>query len=357
MSPSLCFKISYRKNPHPNEISRMPFLVIRPALLFLLLGGLNSVTLAADTPPELSAGQKIYNYRCYFCHGYAGDAKTVAASFLTPPPVDFTRADAKIFTPQHIVATLQKGKPGTAMKSFQGILTEQEMMQVANFVVTVFVQRSKNLTNTYYHTPANGWPNHQQYADAFPFATGKIFLSQPIETLTAAQVRGRELFLSSCVICHSKADGPLSDNPVIWEARPLSFPRNHFDHSVQPAPSTPLKLDAMSSASPYLLHDIPPKIENLSAIGLHGQKLFQNNCAFCHAADGTGKNWIGSFLQPHPRNLRDANFMKGMTRDKLAATIREGIPETSMPAWKSVLSEAEITAIIEYVSIAFHPLP
>ena len=335
----------------------MPFLVIQPALFFLLLGGLNSIALAADTPPELSAGQKIYNYRCYFCHGYAGDAKTVAASFLTPPPVDFTRADAKIFTPQHIVATLQKGKPGTAMKSFQGILTEKEMMEVANFVVTAFIQRSGNLTSTYYHTPANGWPNHQQYADAFPFATGKIYMSQPIATLTAAQVRGRELFLSSCVICHSKADGPLADNPVIWEARPLSFPRNHFDHSAPPAPSNSLKLDAMSSASPYLLHDIPPKIANLSAIGLHGQKLFQDNCAFCHAADGTGKNWIGSFLEPHPRNLRDENFMKGMTRDKLAATIREGIPETSMPAWKSVLSESDITAIVEYVSAAFYPLP
>jgi len=38
-------------------------------------------------------GRKVYNFRCYFCHGYSGDARTVAASQLLPPPRDFTRAD------------------------------------------------------------------------------------------------------------------------------------------------------------------------------------------------------------------------------------------------------------------------
>ncbi len=328
-----------------------------PLLVFFifLISGPNGNIYADNIPPALSAGQKIYNERCYFCHGYAGDARTVAASFLTPPPVDFTRADVKIFTPQFIVSVLRKGEPGTAMQSFAGILTEAEMEQVATFVVDAFV-RGNNLIHTYYHTAKNGWPDHQRYADAFPFATGKISMSQTVETLTSAQVRGRDLFLSGCVICHNRGDDPDTKKPVIWEARPLSYPRNHYSPA---APDPKLKvqnLDAMTSASPYHLHDIPPHVHNPSPAVLRGQKLFQDNCAFCHAADGTGKNWIGSFLEPHPRNLRDPAFMKNMSREKLAATIREGVLETSMPAWKSVLSEEEIAAIVTYIAEVFYPI-
>ena len=27
-------------------------------------------------------GRAIYNFRCYFCHGYSGDARTLAATYL-----------------------------------------------------------------------------------------------------------------------------------------------------------------------------------------------------------------------------------------------------------------------------------
>ena len=87
------------------------------------------------------------------------------------------------------------------------------------------------------------------------------------------------------------------------------------------------------------------------------KKIFQGNCAFCHAADGTGKNWIGSFLEPHPRNLRDPLFMSNMTRVRLAATIREGLPNTSMPAWKNVLSPEDIAGVVAYIAKVFYPLP
>jgi len=49
--------------------------------------------------------------------------------------------------------------------------------------------------------------------------------------------------------------------------------------------------------------------------------------------------------------------MDTMTRTRLSTTIREGLPGSSMPAWKSVLSEKEIAAIVAYVAKAFHPLP
>jgi cytochrome c oxidase cbb3-type subunit 3 len=115
-------------------------------------------------------------------------------------------------------------------------------------------------------------------------------------------------------------------------------------------------VDTVSGASPYHFHDKKPQLADLSVKELRGESIFQENCAFCHAADGTGRNWIGSFLEPHPRDLTAPNFMSTMTRKRLAGVIREGLPETSMPAWKSVLSESDILALIAYIARAFHPL-
>jgi cytochrome c oxidase cbb3-type subunit 3 len=304
------------------------------------------VVAAAAQDSSLEAGRAVYNFRCYYCHGYSGDARTVAASFLAPPPAAFSRATPETLPVEKIVTTLREGRPGTAMKSFASVIGESEIRAVAKFVFDEFVVRKA--VNTRYHTAANGWPDHERYRIAFPFASGEIPASGPWEDLTPEQARGKRLFLSSCVTCHDR--GSERPGESFWDARPLSYPRNNFSFTV------PQKVDAMTSASPYALHDRPPRLRGLSRSERRGEQLYQANCAFCHAADGTGKNWIGSFLEPHPRNLRDTQFMSGITRQHFVNVVREGLPNTSMPAWKSVLDRGQIEAIADYVSRAFHPL-
>src|SRR3989337_1006720 len=46
----------------------------------------------ATAAGDLELGRKIYNFRCYYCHGYSGDARTLAATLLHPKPLDFTGA-------------------------------------------------------------------------------------------------------------------------------------------------------------------------------------------------------------------------------------------------------------------------
>lgn len=305
----------------------------------------SSALAAGMTEQRHEAGRSIYNYRCYFCHGYSGNAQTLAATYLTPPPADFTRADAARLTPQTITAVLKSGRPGTAMKSFRGILNDEEIALVAEFVAAEFVVN--RAVNTRYHIPENGWSDHARYEIAYPFAKGEIPLSRPWESLTPEQVAGKRLYLSSCVSCHDR--GAPDDDGVAWDARPLSYPRNHFSPVAPP-------VDAMTSASPYAKHDVPRKIRNMTREEKRGERLFLGNCAFCHGADGTGKNWIGSFLEPHPRNLTDPEVMASMTKGRLIGAIREGIPGTSMPAWKAVLGAEEIRAIAAYVNRAFHRL-
>lgn len=313
---------------------------------FTVGAALAALALPAAAGDLLADGRAVYNYRCYFCHGYSGDAKTLAASYLTPKPTDFQRADPARLTPERVLETLQQGRPGTAMKSFAGIINDAEMKAVAAFVVDEFVRRKQ--PNTRYHTLENGWPEHERYSAAFPFAKGEIPLSRAWESLSPEEAAGKRLYLSACVSCHDR--GAPTEEDVAWDARPLSYPRNNFSLADPP------KIDAMTSASPYALHDIPPKVRGMNRQERRGEKLFQNNCAFCHGADGTGQNWIGKFMEPHPRNLQDPAFMGNATRQTITRAIREGLPNTSMPAWKSVLSDKDIQAIVAYISRAFHPL-
>ncbi len=315
-------------------------------LIGTLLLALPLVAGASDV--QLEKGREVYNYRCYFCHGYSGDAKTLAATYLSPPPANFRAAKPEQLDKKTVLEALKQGRPGTAMKAFSGILSEADMNAVAAFVVDEFVKNKAE--NTRYHTIENGWPDHERYRAAFPFARGEIPLSRSWETLTAEENAGKRLYLASCVSCHDRG-APESDD-VAWDSRPLSFPRNNFSMA-----APPVKVDAVTSATPYALHEIKPKVKNLSREERRGENLFQNNCAFCHGADGTGKNWIGQFLEPHPRNLRDPTFMAGSSRQSIAHAIREGLPGTSMPAWKDVLGLNDISALLAYISRAFHPLP
>ncbi|MCB1917544.1 MAG: c-type cytochrome [Rhodocyclaceae bacterium] len=310
----------------------------------------NEDSAARERLARHEAGRAIYNFRCYFCHGYSGDARTLAATYLVPPPRNFAALPADGIAREGMLSAVRDGLPGTAMKGFANILDEDEIARVVDFVRLEFMQRKA--VNTRYHTAENGWPEHDRNRVAFPFAKGEIALDTPWEALTEEQLRGKRLFLASCITCHDH--GRTEDPGVTWEGRPVSYPRNSHEPGVPERP--PTSEEAISSASPYLVHDVIPSIEGLTPEEKLGEDLFQRNCAFCHAADGTGKNWIGSFMEPHPRNLTDPSFMADMTRQRLAATIRDGLPNTSMPAWKHVLDGAQIDAVVAYVNKAFHPL-
>jgi cytochrome c oxidase cbb3-type subunit 3 len=299
--------------------------------------------------PHHEAGRAIYNFHCYFCHGYSGNAKTLAASYLNPKPRNFLAMPPDILSREAMIDAVTNGRPGTAMQSFSQALSAADIEAVVDFVRLEFMVNKAE--NTRYHTVENGWPNHERYAAAFPFALGKLALDTPSDLLTNEQQLGKRVFLESCVTCHDRAK--VEDEGAIWELRAVSFPRNQYSHQ---SDKTSAPADAMSQASPYKKHDQAPVVKDLSSSEKQGQHLFQSNCAFCHAADGTGKNWIGSFLDSHPRNLTDAGFMTTMTRSRLKKVIQEGLPGTTMSAWKHVLKDEEIDSIIDYISRAFHPV-
>ncbi len=303
---------------------------------------------APAAPADNAAdGEAIYRYYCYQCHGYAGNAETLASASVSPPPRDFTSVDPDELPVERIVDTVLRGRQGTAMVSFASVLDADEARAVAEYIRASFMTADR--IDARYHSPENGWTGHERYAEAFPFIDGSIPLSTPWESLDETQQRGRRLYENACVSCHDQPHTGAGGGPE-WALRAVSYPRDHFSHR---APNH----DLVSGASPYAQHDIPPDPSGLSPLALEGRPLYQDNCAFCHAADGTGRNWIGSFLEPRPRDFTDPAFRPGSDENALRQRILHGIPGTSMPAWKDVLAPDEIAAIIAYIRESFQAAP
>ncbi len=240
------------------------------------------------------------------------------------------------------------------MTSFARILSEVEIQDVSTFVETEFVIGKKS--NTSYHTVENGWAGHQKrYAEAYPFVLGEIAIDTPPDQLRDGQANGLNLFYKTCITCH---DGKaVRDRETIWDKYPLSQqgcgvvchegkPDFPWDRAQRPSAG-------VGPATPYEAHAIAPVLENPTPLQTRGESLYQKNCAFCHAMDGTGGNWIGSFLEPHARNLTDRSKTAHLDDDTLIKTINEGLPRTSMPAWRNVLDDHQIAAIAAYVKRAF----
>ena len=279
---------------------------------------------------------------CYFCHGYSGDARTSASRYLEPAPRDFTRTGLAELTRRKMFAVVRDGKTDTAMMSFRRQLSAQEITAVVDYIRINFMRNKA--PNTRYHTVENGWQDFDRYAPAFPFVNGTLAIDLHDDELSGRQLAGKRLFLGTCITCHEghERHGLALD----FDPRSVSYPRGGYSHKTQ-------DVDAVSGATPYAAHDEKPWITDFTAQERRGETLFQKNCAFCHAADGTAENWIGSFLEPRPRNLTDRQAMAGMTRQRLVDVIDNGVEGTTMSAWRSVLSDEEIDAIAAYVMKAF----
>ncbi len=295
-----------------------------------------TVTFAFASP--LTRGKKAYDYFCYQCHAYAGTGKTLAARYLDPPPRDFTNADPSILTRERMLLAVTEGRQSTGMKSFSRVLDEAARESVVDYIRDEFMRGKPSLGR--YHTTDNGWPgHHEKYSLAYPFAEGEIATDTPLSRLTDEQRTGLSLFRTSCVACHDRAK--VDNTGAIWRARASSYPRRHYDHRQGP-------VDAETSATPYHKHDKAPDVSSHRSDVQRGQQIFLDNCAFCHAADGTGKNWIGSFTEPPAADLTSARIA-GWSEQTLRAVILSGVPGGTMPAWRGILDEEQMELLLAYL--------
>lgn len=111
---------------------------------------------------------------------------------------------------------------------------------------------------------------------------------------------------------------------------------------------------SFAAAQPVKLEPIQPTpvAANLET----GKKLYGRYCSQCHGDEGKGNGPAADFLYPRPRDFTLAIFkvrstLSGQlpTDHDLFRVISEGLPGSSMPAWKKYLSESERWQLVHYV--------
>src|SRR5438477_5865307 len=115
-----------------------------------------SYWLAGDPLPvtegNLLRGKQVFLERCVGCHGPKGNGKGPAASFMAPPPADFTSADDACCGgdtgPGDFYYRILRGWPGTAMENFGERLSVDDIWRVVLFLKTI-----PNGTLAHYRVP------------------------------------------------------------------------------------------------------------------------------------------------------------------------------------------------------------
>ena len=153
--------------------------------------------ISAVVAQDVELGQAVYAVRCEICHGVDGDGNGPAATSFDPRPRDFRRgwykirttASGKLPTDADLVRVITLGMPGTTMPAWENVLTEEEILSVAEYL-KIFSRRFE-----------------RESPEPIPVVAGPGSSPEAIG-------RGAKLFLgeeAGCLTCHGemgRGDGP-----------------------------------------------------------------------------------------------------------------------------------------------------
>lgn len=155
-----------------NGVTRKARVLTVTALGVILLSASPGVTFAQGGLPEgfqngslpsapsaemIEAGKRVYFTKCVWCHGVSGAGDGPGADRLWPRPRNFNQGTFKIrhtasgelplFDPKKteqgqndLFETVTHGLPGSAMPPWEGILTDEQRLQVLSFVTTELIE-------------------------------------------------------------------------------------------------------------------------------------------------------------------------------------------------------------------------
>lgn len=79
-----------------------------------------------------------------------------------------------------------------------------------------------------------------------------------------------------------------------------------------------------------------------------GQLIYEEmGCPICHGYQGGGDGFMAEGLTPKPRNFTDFKVMSRLSDMTMFQSIKNGIPDSAMPAWN--LTDEQIFDVISYI--------
>ena len=80
---------------------------------------------------------------------------------------------------------------------------------------------------------------------------------------------------------------------------------------------------------------------------------YHNYCSVCHGEQGDGKSRARDSFSRPPRDFTTPQALQELTRDRMLAAIKNGVPGTAMVGWKTQLSDTQVTGLVDYIRDTF----
>jgi len=201
----------------------------------------------------------------------------------------------------------------------------------------------------------------------------QVFANPPLS------YEGRRLYVSYCQLCHDakgKGHGAL--------AREMKLNITDLTTTIRSRSDTILKKiitgegkqtitgrdrhNILSEAMPswegiFSDHQIDALIAYLRFLGtskyglmgdpIKGRALYEQYCQVCHGEDGDGKGVMTKLIKIEPADHTNPNEMDQYTNEELLNNILSGRGRF-MPAWKGILSRAEVEQLVSYIRLLSH---
>lgn len=100
--------------------------------------------------------------------------------------------------------------------------------------------------------------------------------------------------------------------------------------------------------APYRNLPVPGRLLASSAARERGRALFLRHCAICHGVQADGHGIRGEGLNPAPTDFTNPVFHESVTPRHVFYWIRNGVPQTAMPAWR-IFDDHQTWELVAYV--------
>ena len=200
-----------------------------------------------------------------------------------------------------------------------------------------------------------------------------------LATKTPAAYEGRRLYVSYCQLCHGtdgRGDGPL--------AKAMKISPSDLNTTVRSRSDTILtkiitgegrqtitgrdRHNLLSEAMPewkdvFTESQVKALIAYLRFLGRSkhelmgdpelGMQLYQKYCQVCHGVEGDGDGIMTSLMGIMPMDHTNPNETNSLSNKEIANSIIDG-KSRFMPAWRGILSQNDVEALVSYIRLLSH---
>ena len=194
-----------------------------------------------------------------------------------------------------------------------------------------------------------------------------------------AAYEGRRLYVSYCELCHGtegKGDGPLAKTMKIFPADLTTTVRSRSDTILTKIITGEGRQTITGRNRHNLLSESMPEWKNVfdetqvaaliaylrylsrtrhdlmgdPEVGMH---LYQKYCSVCHGEEGQGDGIMTELMGITPMDHTNPNEANSLGNEELIDSILDGKGKF-MPAWRGVLTEDDVEALVSYIRLLSH---